>query len=282
MKPLCLIFAAFLILYCEKKPSAGEPRIRTPDKETAVAAEKSATAQGQPRAAMPELLSPEDPDEACGQVIVVAWKGADHAGAGITRDRAQARARAQDLLQQAQQNPDFAALAREHSDAKSSGPRGGIIGAYRREKWPVVYESIREIVFSLKVNQIADAVAEASYGYIVFKRCPVEKARARHVLIRYREAKNATKEITRSREEAEKLAEEIYRKVKGKEAEFADVARLYSEDSSAKRGGDIGAAARGQLALPFEEALFSMSPGEIRGVVETEYGFHIIQRLKSE
>lgn len=278
------IFFIVLILGvgCEKKRSETEQPSPTLPKNAPNRTQTEENKSAQPKAVMPELLAPADPDEACGQIIVVAWKGAAHASEEITRDKTQAQTRAQELLNQAKQNPDFASLAKQRSDAKSSGPRGGIMGTYRREKWPEIHQPIRDVIFSLKVNQIADKLTEAPYGYVIAKRCRVEKIPTRHILIRYQGAKNAPTRIKRNRDQAKVLANEVLAELLNGGADFAEVARKKSEDASAKRGGDIGTPARGQLALPFEEELFSMSPGEIRGPVETEFGFHIIQRIKNE
>ena len=62
-------------------------------------------------------------------------------------------------------------------------------------------------------------------------------------------------------------------------ADFAKLAMKRSEDSSAVRGGELGSLGRGRLAIPFEAALFPMKTGELSTVVETEFGYHIIQRL---
>ncbi len=61
-------------------------------------------------------------------------------------------------------------------------------------------------------------------------------------------------------------------------ADFAELAEMHSEDpGSAKKGGDLGIVAKDQMVEPFEEAVFSMSKDEIRGPVETEFGYHIIK-----
>ncbi len=59
---------------------------------------------------------------------------------------------------------------------------------------------------------------------------------------------------------------------------FAELAKTHSDDpGSAGRGGDLGVIRRGQMVPPFEDAVFSMAEGEVRGVVETRFGYHIIQ-----
>jgi len=60
--------------------------------------------------------------------------------------------------------------------------------------------------------------------------------------------------------------------------DFAELAREHSDDPGSKeQGGDLGVVARGQMVEPFEAAVFDMTQGEIRGPVETRFGYHIIQ-----
>ncbi|MDD9885415.1 MAG: SurA N-terminal domain-containing protein [Gammaproteobacteria bacterium] len=61
-------------------------------------------------------------------------------------------------------------------------------------------------------------------------------------------------------------------------ADFAELAQTHSDDPGSKeRGGDLGIVARGQMVAPFEAAVFDMTEGEIRGPVETRFGYHIIR-----
>ena len=62
-------------------------------------------------------------------------------------------------------------------------------------------------------------------------------------------------------------------------ADFAAVARVESDCSSAARGGDLGAFARGQMQKPFEDASFALGVGEMSEVVDTDSGVHIILRV---
>jgi peptidyl-prolyl cis-trans isomerase D len=57
---------------------------------------------------------------------------------------------------------------------------------------------------------------------------------------------------------------------------FADVARAMSEDGSAERGGLLGCVGKGRMVKPFEEATFKAEAGKVSGVVETEYGYHLV------
>lgn len=216
-------------------------------------------------------------DEACGQIIVVSFRGAAAAGSAITRTKAEAKARALSLLKDAQHG-DFAAIAKAESDAPSSAPRGGVMGTFTRAEWPELHAALKAPLFKLTEGKIAAAPIEAPYGYVILRRCKVEKAHARHLLVRYAGAKNAKPEVTRTREQALALAQKLLAGLRSPQ-DFTDAIARNSEDSSRDRGGDIGSVGRGRLALAFETTLFALEVGERSGVVETEFGFHIIERL---
>jgi parvulin-like peptidyl-prolyl isomerase len=176
----------------------------------------------------------------------------------------------------------FATVAAAESDAPSSKVRGGVMGTFAREEWPELHTAIRDPLFALKVNERSAGVIEAPYGYVLLQRCPVEKAHGAHILVRYTGAKRAPEEMQRTKDEARTIATEVHQQVIAPGADFAALAKKYSEDGSADTGGDIGNPGRGRLAVPFEQTLFAMKVGDISGVVESEYGFHIIKRLADE
>lgn len=60
-------------------------------------------------------------------------------------------------------------------------------------------------------------------------------------------------------------------------ASFEALAKQKSQDSSAADGGDLGYFERGQMVKPFETVAFNLAPGEVSAVVETRFGFHLIQ-----
>lgn len=72
---------------------------------------------------------------------------------------------------------------------------------------------------------------------------------------------------------------DIQRKLKDGD-NFADLAKAYSEDGSAQNGGDLGFAKRGEFVKPFEEAAFALREGQVSKIIETIFGYHIIQLLE--
>jgi peptidyl-prolyl cis-trans isomerase C len=98
-----------------------------------------------------------------------------------------------------------------------------------------------------------------------------EQVRARHILIKI--PFGATEE---EKNKTEIKAKNILEWLK-KGEKFETLAKQYSEDTqSGARGGDLGFFPRGKMAKPFEDAAFSMKPGEVSNIVKTDYGYHII------
>jgi peptidyl-prolyl cis-trans isomerase D len=79
----------------------------------------------------------------------------------------------------------------------------------------------------------------------------------------------------------EKTAADVLAKIKAG-ANFADMARKYSEDTSASNGGDIGWITHGQTVKEFEDTAFNMAPGQVSGLVHTTYGIHILKVLDKQ
>ncbi len=97
-----------------------------------------------------------------------------------------------------------------------------------------------------------------------------------HILITYEGATRANPEIKRTKEEAKKKAEELFKKVKGDIENFTTYARDNSDGPSAPNGGDLGYFQQGSLAKEFNAFIFGNPVGSI-DLVETDFGFHIIR-----
>ncbi|MBP9827293.1 peptidyl-prolyl cis-trans isomerase [Candidatus Saccharibacteria bacterium] len=78
---------------------------------------------------------------------------------------------------------------------------------------------------------------------------------------------------------AKAKADDLLNQIKGG-ADFAELAKKNSEDSSAANGGDLGFIEKGQTVTEFEEAAYALKAGEVSGVVKTQFGFHIIKCLE--
>jgi len=132
----------------------------------------------------------------------------------------------------------------------------------------------QEMILALR-DQAVDAdtaIAESELREIFAREAPGVTARARHVLLAVPErATPAQRDSVRTR--AETLRERI---VGGED--FAEIARQFSADrGSGRQGGSLGSFGRGQLVRPLDEAIFALEVGEIGPVVETPFGYHVVQ-----
>lgn len=124
-----------------------------------------------------------------------------------------------------------------------------------------------------KSIQIPEADLKAYYEQNATRLSGVEERRASHILI------NAPKQATDAdRQKARLKAEELLKAARANPAAFADLAKKNSQDQgSAAKGGDLDFFARGAMVKPFEDAAFAMQKGAISDLVESDFGFHIIQ-----
>ncbi len=100
-----------------------------------------------------------------------------------------------------------------------------------------------------------------------------EERRASHILIAADKDKPAAE-----RQQAKAKAEKLLEQLRQSPGRFAELAKANSNDpGSAERGGDLDFFGRGAMVKPFEDAAFAMKPGEISNIVESDFGFHIIQ-----
>src|SRR5437867_6967361 len=97
-----------------------------------------------------------------------------------------------------------------------------------------------------------------------------ERVTAQHILFKTQEKK--PEEVAAIRQKAREVLE---RAKKGED--FAALAKQFSEDTSAGNGGDLGSFGRGQMVPEFEQAAFSLAPGAISDLVQTQFGIHIIK-----
>lgn len=121
--------------------------------------------------------------------------------------------------------------------------------------------------------QVTDEDSRRFYNENAAKFQGDEKRRASHILIGF--GPGATPE---AKAQAKKKAEEILAEVKKNPAKFAELAKKNSQDpGSAEKGGDLGMFGRGAMVKAFEDAAYSMKPGQVSDLVQSEFGFHIIK-----
>jgi parvulin-like peptidyl-prolyl isomerase len=144
---------------------------------------------------------------------------------------------------------DFATLARAESDDKASGAEGGDLGYYTPESG--LDQAYADAIFAdgLTEGQLLEPV-KSSFGW--------------HVI-----------QIVDIRPPASVRIAEVADKVKAPGADFAALAKEYSEGTEAKDGGDLGWIARYQLARDKEDTLFALQAGQTSAVVEESDGSHV-------
>ena len=186
------------------------------------------------------------------------------------------KARAEDIISQLRGGADFAQLAASYSDAPD-GLSGGMMGWRPLERLPSLFA---EVVPKLKPGEVSDAVRSPA-GYHILKLIdrrggaikaqPVEQTHARHILIK-------TSELVSESEAKRRLVGLKERITHG--TEFAELARLHSNDLSAAKGGDLGWLSPGDTVPEFERAMNSLKPGEVGEPVKSPFGWHLIQVIE--
>jgi peptidyl-prolyl cis-trans isomerase SurA len=184
----------------------------------------------------------------------------------------QARARADKVRAEAQTGADFARLAASRSDA-GDALQGGALGWRTPARLPDVFaDALRD----MKPGEVS-AVLRSPAGFHLVKllgkrgagaAAPVMQTHARHILVK-------TNEVVSEGDARRRLAALRQRIISG--ADFAELARLNSEDGTAVRGGDLGWVYPGDTVPEFERAMNALAPGELSEPVRTPFGYHLIQ-----
>jgi peptidyl-prolyl cis-trans isomerase C len=119
--------------------------------------------------------------------------------------------------------------------------------------------------------KVTSAEVHAAYEANLDRYTQPAEVRARHVLVKV--APDASPE---QRAEARRRIDTVLAEAKAG-ADFSALARRSSEDETASAGGELGWFARGRMVPAFEAAAFALKPGQLSGVVETPFGYHVIQ-----
>ena len=138
--------------------------------------------------------------------------------------------------------------------------------------------SVADTLMSLNVGQIYGPYKDGG-SYKLSKmiaRKPNGSVKASHILLAYTGATRANPEVTRTKEEAEAKAKELLKEAKKSGIVFSELARDNSDGPSAPQGGDLGYFQRGVMVPEFNDFAFNNNVGTI-GLVETDFGFHIIK-----
>jgi peptidyl-prolyl cis-trans isomerase SurA len=187
-------------------------------------------------------------------------------------------ARAQAALDQLRRGESFAKVAASYSDAPDA-LSGGAMGSRPLDRLPALYG---EAVKSLKPGEVSD-ILRSPAGFHIVKlierqggggakpMVSLKQTRARHILIK-------VNELVSEAEARRKLVAIKERLDNG--ADFAELARLNSNDLSAAKGGDLGWLYQGDTVPDFEKAMDALKINQISEPVHSPFGFHLIQVLE--
>ena len=125
--------------------------------------------------------------------------------------------------------------------------------------------------------EVGDAQPSSGDGGVVAE--PAEIA-ASHILVMHRGSMRAPPEITRSKEEALERAKTVLARATAGD-DFGVLAAEFSDDRGSKiNGGKLGRFQRRMMVKPFADAAFALKPGELSGIIETPFGYHVILRTE--
>ncbi|MDO8989875.1 MAG: peptidylprolyl isomerase [Sideroxyarcus sp.] len=185
------------------------------------------------------------------------------------------RTRADQALAKLQGGAPFSQVAAGYSDAQDA-LKGGELGWRPADRLPPLFaESLQK----MKPGEVSPVLRSPSGFHIVklldrrSKDTPVvvTQTHARHILIK-------TSELVSENEAKSRLLEIKQRLDKG--ANFAEQARLHSEDGSAPQGGDLNWLSPGETVPEFENAMDALKVGQVSGLVQSGFGWHLIQVLE--
>lgn len=217
------------------------------------------------------LAHPEQADQAAlvalGHIIVRVPEQADPV------KLAQLRARAAEALARIKSGQDFGQVAASYSEA-ADALSGGLLEPRPADRLPTLYA---DAIASLKPGE-ASGILRSPAGFHIVKLVErrggsvvggtLRQTRARHILLK-------VNELVSSEEARHKLVGLKERLDNG--ADFAELARLHSNDLSAAKGGDLGWLYQGDTVPEFERAMDAMKPGETSAPVQSPFGWHLIQ-----
>lgn len=186
------------------------------------------------------------------------------------------QAKAQELQARAARGENFSQLAKTSSDDRNTRNEGGGFGLRNASRLPELFVSA---VQGLKVGEVSPVV-RSNAGFHIVKLIERENSaqatytqqRARHILLRTTPQAPVADLVKRMAD--------IRKEITGGQSSFAQMARQYSEDGSASRGGDLGWASPGQFVPEFEKALGALQPGQVSEPVISRFGVHLIQLIE--
>jgi peptidyl-prolyl cis-trans isomerase SurA len=188
-------------------------------------------------------------------------------------DQEKVKSLAEAVLDSIKHGADFAEMAKKYSEDMYSKMKGGDIYYITGGELP---KSLEDAAYNTPVGQVYPELVRSPYGYHIIKvtdkRKRIPEIRVSHIFIPF--GKKGSKEDSA---EAKAKIDSILVMAKSGQ-DFAELAKKYSEDPSTKsKGGDLGFVSRRKLIIPLDEPAFNLKVGEISGVVESPFGYHILK-----
>lgn len=186
---------------------------------------------------------------------------------------------AEKIIGELQAGKDFAQAAASYSDSPEGITSGGSLGWRSADRLPQIFV---DAVTNIQPGQIASLLRSPAGFHIVklvdrrageneFTGPDIPQTRARHILIRVNELVSDNEAQRRLRNIRERLQNG---------ANFAELARLYSSDGSASKGGDLGWIYQGDTVPEFEMAMNELKVNELSEPIKSTFGWHLIQVLE--
>ncbi|HQR04289.1 MAG: peptidylprolyl isomerase [Proteobacteria bacterium] len=186
------------------------------------------------------------------------------------------KAKAEQALAQIRRGDDFAKVAASFSDAPDA-LTGGVISARTLDRLPTLYA---EAAKKLQPGEVSD-VLQSSAGFHIVKLIErkggvsdlpaIRQTHARHILIRVDDKVSEAE----GRRKIDAIKERL-----DHGASFAEMARLYSNDPSGAKGGDLGWLGQGDTVPEFEQAMDALPVGKVSAPVLSPFGWHLIEVLE--
>jgi len=187
------------------------------------------------------------------------------------------KTKAENALVRVRTGEEFAKVAQEVSEA-TDARQGGDLGLRPSDRYPEIFANA---VSQIKVGEVVGALRSGA-GWHILKLIDRQsgndqdkmttQTRARHILLKIKSNTNANT----LRAQLSQIKQQIDRGVEN----FADMAKKYSEDGSADKGGDLGWATPGMFVPEFEEVMNSLAPGQISEPLTSRFGVHLIQAME--
>jgi len=187
-----------------------------------------------------------------------------------------ARGRAEKAIAEARGGVDFGRLAASYSDA-GDAMQGGLIGWRAHDRLPELFAGA---LAPLKPGEVTGLLRSPA-GFHVLKlidrrgavaSAPVEQTRLRHILLRPSE--------TLSEGDARRRLADLRERIVSGNADFAEMARVHSQDATAARGGELDWIYSGDTVPDFERAYRDLKVGEVSQPIRSPFGYHLIQVLE--